>query len=154
VARASLVLHVADASAPDVEGQVAAVRDVLGEIGAGHIPEVLALNKIDLLSEVERARASRRFRDGAPVSALMGEGLEALLEMVDRQLPSLPVELELLVPYERQPVVARLYREAEVIAAEPLDTGTRLSVRVREDQLAWAGEFSLRPVSRRLRLPG
>jgi hypothetical protein len=41
-----------------------------------------------------------------------------------------------------------------VIAAEPRDTGTRLSVRVREDQLGWAGEFAVRPVSRRLRLPG
>jgi GTP-binding protein HflX len=154
VARASLILHVADASAQDVEDQVSAVRDVLGEIGAGHIPEVLALNKIDLLSEVERARVARWFRGGVPVSGLTGKGLEALLEGVDHQLPSLPVELELLVPYERQPVVARLYREAEVIAAEPRDTGTRLSVRVREDQLGWAGEFAVRPVSRRLRLPG
>ena len=57
VALASLIVHVADASAPDVDEQIEAVRGVLGEIGAGGIPEVLALNKVDLLSEHERARA-------------------------------------------------------------------------------------------------
>jgi GTPase len=152
VALASLILHVADASAEDVEEQVAAVRDVLAEIGAGGIPEVLVLNKMDLLSDVDRARAGRRHREGVPVSALRGEGLEPLLERVEAALPRPPIEVELLVPYERQDVVARLYREAEVIAAEPNSTGTTVRARVREDQLAWAGGFSVRPVSRRFRL--
>src|SRR5439155_10361284 len=53
---ASLVLHVADGSARDLDQQVASVREVLAEIGAGDIPEVVALNKADLLGEVERAR--------------------------------------------------------------------------------------------------
>ncbi len=149
---ASLILHVADASAPDVEEQVAAVRDVLGEIGAGGIPEVLALNKADVLSEVDRARVGRRFPDGVPVSALMGEGVDAVLERVEAVLPSPPVEVELLVPYERQDVVARLYREAEVLSAEPDTSGTRVRARVREDQLGWSGGFTLHRVSRRARL--
>jgi len=152
VARASLVLHVADASAHDVEAQVEAAREVLGEIGAGGIPEVLALNKVDLLSEVERARVHRRFPDGVPVSARTGGGIEALLEQVDERLPALPVELELLVPYGRQDVVARLHREAEVVAADPDTEGTHVRARVREDQLAWVGEFAVRRVSRRARL--
>src|SRR5205814_7477598 len=61
VALASLVLHVADASAPGIDGQVQAVRSVLGEIGAGSIPEVMALNKIDLLAPEERDRVGRRY---------------------------------------------------------------------------------------------
>ncbi|MGH2657227.1 MAG: GTPase HflX [Actinomycetota bacterium] len=152
VALASLILHVADASAEDVEEQVAAVRDVLAEIGAGGIPEVLVLNKMDLLSDVDRARAGRRHPEGVPVSALRGEGLDPLLERVEAALPRPPIEVELLVPYERQDVVARLYREAEVIAAEPNTTGTSVRARVREDQLGWAGGFAVRPVSRRSRL--
>ena len=152
VALASLILHVADASAEDVEEQVAAVRDVLAEIGAGGIPEVLVLNKMDLLSDVDRARAGRRHPEGVPASALRGEGLDPLLERVEAALPRPPIEVELLVPYERQDVVARLYREAEVIAAEPNTTGTSVRARVREDQLAWAGGFAVRPVSRRSRL--
>jgi GTPase len=152
VALASLVLHVADASAPDVEDQVEAVRDVLGEIGAGDIPEVLALNKVDLLSEVGRARVQRRFPDGVPVSAIEGEGLEELLAGVDAALPAPPVEVELLVPYDRQGVVARLYREADVLAAEPEDEGTHVRARVDERQLRWVEDFTVRRVSRRARL--
>ena len=59
VTHADLVLHVADASSPDVEQQVRAVRDVLAEIGAGAIPEVLALNKVDLLTDVLALRVLR-----------------------------------------------------------------------------------------------
>jgi GTP-binding protein HflX len=154
VALASLVLHVADASAPDVEAQVAAVRDVLAEIGAGEIPEVLALNKVDLLTEVDRARVGRRFPNGVEVSALTGEGIEELVGRVEEAIPSPPVEVRLLVPYDRQEVVARLYREAEVLSADPSDEGTFVKARVREDQLAWVRGFLLRPVSHRSRVTG
>jgi GTPase len=152
VALASLVLHVADASAPDVEDQVQAVRDVLGEIGAGEIPEVLALNKVDMLSEVGRARVQRRFPGGVSVSAIDGEGLEDLLAAVDATVPAPPVEVELVVPYDRQDVVARLYREADVLAAEPEVEGTHVRARVDERQLRWVEDFTVRRVSRRARL--
>ena len=151
---ASLILHVADASASDVEEQVAAVRDVLAEIGAGGIPELLVLNKVDLLSEVDRARVRRRFPDAVAVSSLTGDGIDHLLETVHSAIPSPPVEVEVLVPYDRQDMVSRLYRHGEVLEAESREDGTRLRARVGEEQLAWMGEFVVRPVSRRLRLPG
>jgi GTPase len=154
VSLASLILHVADASAQDVEDQVAAVRDVLAEIGAAEVPELLVLNKVDLLSEVDRARIDRRFPDAVAVAALTGEGIGPLLETLQSAIPSPPVEVELLVPYRRQEVVSRVYRDAEVLAAESREDGTRLRARVRDDQLAWVGEFVVRRVSRRLRLPG
>jgi len=154
VARADLVLHVADAAAPDVEGQVAAVREVLAEIGAGDVPEVLALNKDDLLSEVERARVERRFPAGTFVSALAGEGLETLLERVDEAVPSPPLEVRALVPYARQEVVARLHREAEVLAHEPGEEGTLVDARVREDQLPWIEPFLVRRPGARARASG
>ena len=154
VALASLVLHVADASATDVEDQVRAVREVLGEIGAGDIPEILALNKQDLLSEVERARVQRRFRDGVPVSALQGEGLETLLERVAETLPQPPVEVRLVVPYERQDLVARLYREGEVLSAEPGERGTLVEARIRESHLPLVEQYLVRGISRRARVSG
>src|SRR2546425_12365136 len=79
VARADLILHVADASAADLADQIVAVREVLGEIGAAEIPEVILLNKWDLVEDVERARLARRHPDGVAVSALTGEGLDDLL---------------------------------------------------------------------------
>jgi GTPase len=143
---------VADASAPEVEDQVSAVHEVLAEIDAGDIPEVLALNKTDLVSEVELARARRRFPDAVTVSARTGEGLEELLVRIEETLPSPPIEVDLLVPYDRQDVVARLYREAEVDAAESGQDGTAVRARVREDQLEWVAPFTVRRVSRRARL--
>jgi len=151
VARASLVLHIADAAAPDVEDQVAAVRAVLAEIGAGAVPEVLALNKVDLLSEVERARVQRRFRDAVPVSALTGEGLEALLARVAVVLPAPPIELELFVPYGRHEIVARLHREADVLSSDDGEEGTALRARVRDDQLPWLEGFVVRRGTARAR---
>ncbi|HJV05655.1 MAG TPA: GTPase HflX, partial [Actinomycetota bacterium] len=154
VARSSLTLHVADGSAADVEDQVTAVREVLGEIGAGEVPEVLAVNKVDLLSEVERARVGRRFPGAVPVSALTGEGLDELLERIAEALPQPPIEVRALVPYDRQELVARLYREAEVLSAEPGDSGTLLRARVSESHLPMLAGFLVRGVSRRARVSG
>jgi GTPase len=150
VTLASLILHVADASAPRVERQVDAVRGVLAEIGAGELPEVLALNKADVVSDEERDRVQRRIPDGVLVSARTGEGLDALLQRVAERIPAPPVEVTLLVPFEREDVVARLYREAEVLERAPDTTGMVVRARLGEPQLAWAKEFLARPVSRRV----
>jgi GTP-binding protein HflX len=115
---------------------------------------VLALNKVDLLSEVARARVQRRFPEGIEVSALEREGIEGLLQGVDAALPAQPIEVELLIPYDRQEVVARLYREAEVVKELSGADGTTVEARLTEGQLAWAGEFTMRRVSRRRRLSG
>ena len=154
VGRASLVLHVADASAGDLDAQVTAVREVLSEIGAAELPDVLALNKVDLLSEVDRARVHRRFPEGIAVSALTGEGIPELLRRLEAALPSAPIQVRLRVPYDRQDVVARLYREAEVLDADPSEHGTVVEARVAEGQLAWVQPFLMRPVSRRTRASG
>jgi GTP-binding protein HflX len=138
---AELIVHVADAASPDLDAQIDAVRRVLGEIGAGEIPEVLALNKIDLLPGSERARLARRFPGSAPVSALTGEGIEGLLETVETALPRPPVEVTLLVPYGREDLTARLYRDAEVLSTEVDGDGTIVTARVGLRELAAVREF-------------
>jgi GTP-binding protein HflX len=145
VALASLILHVADASAPDLRGQIDAVHEVLREIGAGDIPEVLALNKADLLSLEERARLAQDHPDAVLVSALRGEGLDVLLRRLAEALPRPPVDVTLLIPFDREDVVARLYREAEVLDREPNTIGTVVHARVGERELSWAKEFLMRP---------
>jgi GTP-binding protein HflX len=150
VALASLVLHVADAAAPDLDQQIRAVRDVLAEIGAGELPEVLALNKADLLRGSERARVARRHPGAVLVSALTGEGLDGLLDAVAEALPRPPVEVTLLVPFGREDVTARLYREAEVVTAEETEDGTVVHARVAERHLPAVREFITKPVKRRV----
>ncbi|HEY3022526.1 MAG TPA: GTPase HflX [Actinomycetota bacterium] len=149
VTRADLVLHVADASSPQVEQQVEAVRSVLGDIGAGAIPEVLALNKVDVLSEMDRERTTRRFSDAVAISALTGEGTEALLERVALELPRPPVEVTLLVPYGRDEVIALLYRDAEVLGTEAGPEGTLVRARVGDRELATVGDYLVQPRRRR-----
>ena len=143
VTRATLILHVADASSPDLPSQVDAVRTVLHEIGASRIREVVALNKVDLLSEHERARALSRIDGAAPVSALTGEGLDQLMEVVEAALPRFPVEVTLLVPYGREEVTAMLYRDAEVVSEHARDDGTIVRARVGERTLAAIQDFRI-----------
>jgi GTP-binding protein HflX len=143
VTLADLVVHVADASSPNLVEQVEAVRRVLVEIGAAGLPEVLALNKIDLVPGSERVRLARRFPGSVSVSAATGEGVEGLLESVAETLPNPPVELEVLIPWDRGDLVAMLYREAEVLKADAEPDGTRVRARMNLRELAAVRAFSI-----------
>ncbi|MGE5459779.1 MAG: GTPase HflX [Solirubrobacterales bacterium] len=132
VTRADLILHVADASSPEVERQIEAVRGVLAEIGADGLVEVLAFNKIDLVDADERARLGERFRDATAISALTGEGIEALLEQVGLAIPRFPVGVTVLLPLDRGDLVALLHRDAEVLSEESGEEGVRIRARVDE----------------------
>jgi GTP-binding protein HflX len=136
VTMADLVLHVADASSPALDEQIDAVRAVLGEIGAGRLPELLVLNKIDLVPGSGRARVARRFPGSIAVSGLSGEGVDGVLEAASAALPHPPVEVTLLVPFGREDVTARLYRDAEVLDTQTRQDGTVVRARVGQRELA------------------
>jgi len=150
VGRGHLVLHVADASAFDLEEQKLAVREVLAEIGAASLREVLALNKWDLLDEVQRARVQRRHPDGVPVSALTGEGIDHLLERVAERLPKPPVQVTLLVPFDHADVVARVFRRGEVLRTEDRPEGTFVVARIPEAELPGVRAFVVEAAARRI----
>jgi GTPase len=152
VARATLILHVADAASPDLRRQAEAVRTVLGEIGAGGIPELLVLNKVDLLSEHERARVVARSDGGAPVSARTGEGLDPLMEAMEAAVPRFPVDVRLLVPWGREDVTAMLHRDAEVLSEEATADGTLVHARVNQRELASVDRFRVAASERAVRL--
>ena len=143
VSRADLVLQVADAASPDLQGQIDAVRGVLDEIGAGGIPEVLALNKVDLLDADERARASARFPGGVPISAVTGEGLDALLEEVTTAIPRFPVTVAVLLPHDRGDLLALLHRDAEVLSEDAREEGLFVRARVGERVFALVHGFGV-----------
>jgi GTP-binding protein HflX len=136
VARADLVVHVADASVVDLDEQMAAVREVLGEIGAAELPEVLALNKWDLLAPRDRARLRRRHPEGIPISAATGRGVSELLDAVTERVPRPPIQVRLLVPFDRPEVIPRLHRRAQVEHVEQCDDGTVVTARVSAAELA------------------
>jgi GTPase len=149
VARADLVLHVADASSRGVDRQVRAVRSVLDDIGAGGIVEVLVLNKVDLVEPSELDTSRARFPNAVVASALTGEGIEGLLERLERDLPRPPVELRALIPYDREDLVARLHRDADILETEHTDDGTIVHARVGEREAAELAPFVLSSRPRR-----
>jgi GTPase len=108
---ADLVLHVADASAPDdrLEEQLRAVNAVLEEIGAAELPSQLVLNKVDGVAALWRRRLANRFPEALQVSALTGEGLEELCARVAEHFAHRFELVELLVPYSEGGKLAELY---------------------------------------------
>ena len=108
---ADLVLHVADASAPDgeLDEMLAAVDSVLREIGAGELPIELVLNKVDELDPLGRRRLSNRFPGSLQVSARTGEGLDELRERVAERFGERFDEVRLLIPYDEGARLAELY---------------------------------------------
>jgi len=108
---ADVVLHVVDASAADEEQdrQRDAVGDVLHEIGAGELPVVIVLNKIDRVDPLGRRRLANRFAEAPQVSALTGEGLEPLKAELARRFEDRWERVRLLVPYAEGGRLAELY---------------------------------------------
>jgi GTP-binding protein HflX len=108
---ADLVLHVVDASAPDdrLDEQVRAVEQVLREIGAAELPVELLVNKIDAVDTLRRRRLANRFPEAVQVSALSGEGLDALRERIADRFAERFEPVRLLLPYEEGGKLAELY---------------------------------------------
>ncbi len=108
---ADLVLHVVDGSVPDDEWDrmIAAVDEVLTEIGAKAVPVQIVLNKIDRLGALARRRLENRFPDAIQVSAATGEGLLELKARVAERFAARFVSVELLVPYAEGAALADLY---------------------------------------------
>jgi GTP-binding protein HflX len=142
VAEADLLLHVVDGSDPDPAGQIAAVREVLLEIGAAELPELIVFNKSDLMGEQGLIRLANLYPDAMFISALEDEGLDALVERIGELLERTTVTLTLEVPYSRGDVVAAAHRVGEVIEEKHDDNGVILEVRVPETSRSRFAQFS------------
>jgi GTPase len=129
VAHADLIVHMVDASQPDPAAQIDAVRKVLAEVGAADLPELLVLNKVDLIDDLSRARLARQYPGAPQISAVTGEELDRLLLDIGARLPHPEVCLSALLPFQRGDLLDRAYREGEVVEVEHLGEGTRVVVR-------------------------
>src|SRR5882672_3838271 len=124
VAQADLVVHIVDGSHPAPEEQVRAVREVLAEVGAEKVPEMLVVNKTDTADEETLLHLKRLWPDAVFVSARTGSGVDGLRAAIESRLPRPAVEIDVLVPYERGDLVARLHERGEVLGSEHTEHGT------------------------------
>ena len=129
---ADLIVHVVDASDEDPEGQINAVRLVLNDVDAGHVPELIVLNKADIADPEVVTNLLRREPHSVVISAKTGEGIDEHLLAIEADLPSLMQEIDLLVPYSRGDLISRAHATGDVISVEHGETGTRLHARVPE----------------------
>jgi len=110
---AELIIHVVDGLADDPYAQIRAVDEVLSEIGAQHVPQLLVVNKIDAKSD---ARNLAQNLGAVPISAMTGEGIPELLEILGNRLRRESRAITVVVPFDRGDVLAALHREGEVLS--------------------------------------
>src|SRR5262245_22579297 len=143
---ADLIVHVVDASVPEDElhQMMAAVDDVLDEIGAGDTPRLLALNKVDLLEDhrsgagtaapsrtAERRRElTFRLPDAVQISGATGEGLDDLRDAIEARFLATLRPMELLVPYREGGTLSELHDLAGELEREDTPEGVRIRARV------------------------
>lgn len=140
VGEAHLLLHLVDAGR-DPERQIDAVMRVLGDLGLAEKPVVLALNKIDLLEEVEFDKLRGRFPEAVFLSAQEGTGLEDLLARLELELSKLRVEVSLDVPFERGDVVSRIHEQGDVLEETYGESGTHIVARLPRETLDELSRF-------------
>jgi GTPase len=142
---AELILHVVDCSVPEEEmlAMVAAVDEVLAEIGALEAPRVLVLAKVDLVDDERRRALVNRHGDAVLVSALTGEGLEQLTARIEREFELSLTAVELLIPYREGARLAELHALAGDLAREETPDGVLVSARLRPAIAARFEQFAL-----------
>ena len=128
VTSADLLLHVVDASHPHVHLQIAAVEQVLEEIGAGGLPMVVALNKIDrLASDIPlQLHGIAATLPKVQVSGLTGAGIDELLQCISNTLTAQFDALDVVIPYDRGDLVAQFHQFGNIEQEEFEERGTHL----------------------------
>jgi GTP-binding protein HflX len=126
--QSDVIVHVVDGAHPDPAAQLATVRDVIGEVGARDLPEIVVFNKSDLVDEDQRLLLRGLEPSAVFASARTGEGIEELLARIAEALPHPDVELELLIPYDRGDLVAQAHARARVTESRYDERGTWLTV--------------------------
>ena len=116
---ADLLLHVIDVSNPEWQVQAQVVESLILELGAGELPRINVFNKSDA---VPAGEILPHGEDICAISARTGEGLPALLDMIDRRLDKGTRRVLLNLPYDRGGLLDMLYREAKVEQVEYSET--------------------------------
>ncbi|MFC2409957.1 MAG: GTPase HflX [Rothia dentocariosa] len=142
VADADVILHVVDASHPDPEGQIRAVREVIADLDARRIPEIIALNKADAADPFILERMRQREPNHVIVSARTGEGIDELKQKIADTIPRPSLEVKLLIPYNHGEVISRLHAwDAEIKSTAFVSDGTFVTALVREDVAAELSDY-------------
>jgi GTP-binding protein HflX len=152
IVESNLILHVVDITHPNAGQQAAIVDETLADLGAEHIPQLVALNKIDQLANPEQiTEALAVYPNSLAISAASGYGVPALLNRIEGILQTSRQTMKLLIPYDRGDMVSMLYSQGTVERESHLAEGTLLDVYVPDHLLEQVERFELEAESNRAR---
>ncbi len=126
VSGADLIVHVVDGSHPDPFEQIRAVRQVIDEIGGGEIPEIIAINKVDIAAPEVVMELLRKEKNSYAFSVKSGFGIEGLIHAIEKSLPHPSVEIDSVIPYGRGDLVHAIHETGEILLEEHLAEGTHI----------------------------
>ena len=127
---ADVIVHVVDGSDEVPREQIIAVREVLAEIGASEVPEIIAINKADIADPEVVADVLRNEPHAVVVSAHSGAGIPELLAAIEADLPGQLVDVDVVLPFERGDLISRSYTLGEVVSIDHDESGSHLKARV------------------------
>jgi GTP-binding protein HflX len=143
VADADVIVHVVDAGHPDPAAQLQTVRDVIGDVGARDITEIVVFNKADLVDDDTRMVLRGLESRALFVSSRTGEGIDELRAAIEAALPLPAVEIRALVPYDRGDLISAAHESGHIISQEHEAGGTALHAHVSERLAAELAPFQL-----------
>jgi GTP-binding protein HflX len=126
VSGADLIVHVVDGSHPDPFEQIRAVRQVIAEIGGGEIPEIIAINKVDVANPDVVMEILRKEVNSYAFSVKTGFGIDGLIHAIEKSLPHPAVEISAVIPYHRGDLVSAIHENGEIVSEEHLAHGTAI----------------------------
>lgn len=130
VSESDLIVHVVDGSHPDPFEQIRAVRSVIDEIGGKDIPEIIAINKVDIADPAVIMEILRKEPNSYAFSVRTGFGVEGLLHAIESSLPRPSVEIDVVIPYNRGDLVHAIHERGEIFREEYVAEGTSIHARV------------------------
>ncbi len=126
ISQSDLLLHILDGSDPAPEAQLAAVKEVLSEIGASSVTELVVINKIDIANLDTLMRLKTLLPEALLISAQTGEGIDKLLIAIDEELSKLDLQIDLVLPYSAAALIAKTHNVGQVTLLEHIEIGTRI----------------------------
>lgn len=145
VIQADILLHVTDISHPQYKEQSQAVFQVLRELKVDTKDLITVLNKADKIENQETITQLLRLDNSIAISALSGTGTDNLLELIQKLLKTQTVEIQLLIPYSDNHMIAKLYDAATVLSTEYREDGIYVLISLPPDETnrfsAYAIEF-------------
>ncbi len=146
IAEADMLLHIIDATHPNAVAQMESVNEILADLEIDHLPQVLALNKIDLLpAGSDPADGFPKAGVSVPISALTGKGIDTLLLAIEASMEQKFLPVTVLLPYERGDLMSLFHERGQVNSESHSENGTIIYGRLPHRLIHYYRDYEISP---------